>query len=126
MKRYSPFKAPDAAEWLAMDEGERVALAEDYHRRKRVPLPSPMAHAAFHAIVENQIALGVTAVVETLARLQEEGLDRHDAVHAICSILCEFVYSVLKGTPYALEGEAQKEYENRLKVLTARSWHSGG
>jgi hypothetical protein len=41
----------------------------------------------FHVIVENQAAQGLeTPVRRTLARLQAEGLSRHDAVHAVGSI----------------------------------------
>jgi hypothetical protein len=46
------------------------------------------AHAANHVIVENQLAMGdATVVPATLARLMQEGLDRHDAIHAIGSVL---------------------------------------
>jgi hypothetical protein len=66
MQRYDPLKAPDPQEWLALDEQERIALAQDYHRRARIRLPNATAHATAHAIVENQIALGD----ETLCAVQ--------------------------------------------------------
>ena len=33
MMKYDPLKPPDPAQWLAMDEGTRIALVEQYHRR---------------------------------------------------------------------------------------------
>jgi hypothetical protein len=33
MNKYDPQKAPDPAEWLAMDEGERIALVQQYRGR---------------------------------------------------------------------------------------------
>jgi len=45
-------------------------------------------HGVAHVIVENQIAAGDSTVEPvTLARLMREGLDRHDAIHAIGSVL---------------------------------------
>jgi hypothetical protein len=58
MRRYDPIKAPTPEEWLALDEQERIILAEDYHRRARIRLPNATLHATMHAVVENQIALG--------------------------------------------------------------------
>jgi hypothetical protein len=52
-----------------------------------VRLPNAQLHAVIHVVVENQLALGEEVVVETLARLQREGLGRHDGVHAIGSFL---------------------------------------
>lgn len=126
MRRYSPYKAPERAEWLSTDEQERIALCESYHRRKGIHPPNPMLHAAFHAIIENQVALGETVVVETLARLQDDGLDRHDAIHAIGSVLAEHVYDLFGGTAQAGKSDANEEYLDRLKVLTAKSWLRSG
>src|ERR1700733_3070308 len=56
--RYNPLEAPDAEQWLALDEQERIQLALDYHTRARVELPNATVHATVHVIVENQIALG--------------------------------------------------------------------
>jgi hypothetical protein len=58
METYDPLVPPDPAAWLALEEAERLALAEAYHVRKRIKLPSVKAHAVLHVIVENQIAEG--------------------------------------------------------------------
>lgn len=56
VNRYDPERAPEPAEWLALDEQVRIELAEEHHRLARVKLPNLKAHAVFHAIVENQLA----------------------------------------------------------------------
>ena len=46
--QYDPLEAPEPEEWLAIDEAERIHLAQDYHRRTRVRLPNEKLHAVFH------------------------------------------------------------------------------
>ena len=70
-----------------MDEAERIRLVEHYHRTARIKLPSVKAHSTFHVIVENQLAENVEPVVRAMNRLTNEGLTRHDALHAIASVL---------------------------------------
>src|SRR2546422_10880001 len=82
---YDPEPAPSAANWLALDETERIDLVSSYHGRKKIRLPNSQLHAVIHVIVENQLALRESVVVDTLARLQSEGLSRHDALHAVGS-----------------------------------------
>jgi hypothetical protein len=62
--RYDAHKAPDPAEWLELDEQERIDAVREYHRRNKLPVgQSASVHSIAHAIVENQIATGdVTAV----------------------------------------------------------------
>ena len=56
--RYDPLQAPDARQWLALDESERLQLAIDYHVRARLDVPNVRVHATMHTIVENRVALG--------------------------------------------------------------------
>ena len=121
MERYDPLKAPDPQEWLSLDEQERLDLVEDYHRRARINLPNEKLHAIAHAVVENQIALGEELNVErTLRRLMAEGLDRHDAVHAI-GLVC---FELLHGTVHAPKSKAfpKEEYAAALDRLTGEDW----
>jgi len=83
MNRYDPDNAPDPAEWLALEELTRIQLVEEHHRLARIKLPNLKAHAIFHAIVENQVAENLDPVVRAMTRLTSEGLNRHEAVHAI-------------------------------------------
>ena len=85
--QYDADEQPDPDAWLELDEAERIDLVIDYHRRTGVQLETPEPHAIAHVVVEDQVALGeVMPVPETLDRLMDEGLDRHDAVHVIGSI----------------------------------------
>ena len=59
MATYDPEKDLHADRWLAMDEAERVAAVESYHRRKRIRLPQATLHTTIHSVVENQVALGL-------------------------------------------------------------------
>src|SRR5262249_44043025 len=98
MERYDPEIAPIGEDWLATDEGERLLLIEEYHRDARIPLPKRMrsVHASMHVIVENQLALNDEPVVRAMARLTKEGLSRHDAIHAIGSLVAEEVHDLLQ------------------------------
>ena len=90
---YDPLEAPEPEEWLAIDDAERIRLALDYHRRARVRLPNEKLHAVLHIVIENQIALGDEIPVQNTAqRLMAEGLDRHEAIHCIASVLAEFIH----------------------------------
>jgi len=121
MKHYDPKNLPDAAAWLALDEAERIDLVLRYHRRARVGLLNATLHAAIHAVVENQVALGDQIPVRrALERLQAEGLDRHEAIHAVGSVLAKHMYDLLKaGVPPA---DPSKPYLDELEQLTAESW----
>jgi hypothetical protein len=119
--QYDPLEAPEPKEWLAVDEAGRIQLAQDYHRRARVRLPNEKLHAVFHVVIENQIALGdVTSVQSTVQRLIAEGLDRHEAIHAIASVLAEFMHDLVKNP--GSNTESNQAYSAALQRLTAEGW----
>ena len=120
LQRYDPDIAPDPDEWLGLDEAERIVLVEDYHRRIRVKLPSVQAHSAIHAAVENQIAEGRDPSVRAMARLLEEGLDRHNAVHAIGNLIARQIYLVLHDR--RPPDEVNAWFREEIEALTAESW----
>jgi hypothetical protein len=123
MNRYDPDDEPDPEEWLALDEQTRIDLAEEHHRLARTKLPNLKAHAVFHAIVENQIAENLDSVVRAMARLSAEGLGRHDAVHAIASVLAEHLHDLFNDK--AAADNAHAIYNAAVERLTARSWRGG-
>jgi hypothetical protein len=123
MKRYDPVRAPDPEAWLALDEQERIGLVAAHHRRTRAKLPNLQLHAVIHVIVENQLAERVAVVQKTLARLLAEGLDRHEAIHAIGSVAAEHLWKAMNET---LRGpDLEEGYFRRLEALTARDWLEG-
>ena len=120
MNRYDPNRAPDAAEWSALDESEQIMLVKQYHKRERVKLPNEAVHAVFHVIVENQIALGEEMnVASTLDRLLLDGLDRHEAIHAIGAVLAGHMHSMLSDDASEFSEAA---YAADLDALTVSKW----
>ena len=118
---YDPAVAPDPEEWLALDERERIDLALRHHRRAGVSLPNEKAHATFHVVIENQIAMGdELAVRRAVDRLMAEGLDRHEAIHAVASVLAGEINDALKD-PEA-RAFPTDAYSAALERLTAESW----
>jgi hypothetical protein len=126
MNRYDADRAPEPAAWLALDEDTKIDLVVAYHRRRHPRTPRVRLHATFHTIVENQLAASEAVVVETLKRLQTEGLSRHDAVHAIGSVLAAQVYHALKHERPATGDDLNAAYAAELRMLTAKSWQNAG
>jgi hypothetical protein len=120
--KYSPDRSLDSKRWSAFSEDKQIELVRDYHRRSGVKIPNANLHAATHVIVENQILLGdETPVAATLQRLLSEGLSRHDAVHAIGSVLAPVLVDILRGE---IRSEVNLVYYQELQKLTAESWLS--
>lgn len=118
--RYDPEAAPDPEKWLALEEAQRLDSVSAFHSRMRVKLPNAHLHATVHVIVENQLAEGFDLATDALDRLRAEGLDRHEAIHAIGSVLIGHVQSLMQegaSTP-----DPNGPYGNALRTLTARSW----
>jgi hypothetical protein len=120
---YDPDKAPDAGEWLGLDEQERIRLARSYHEAARIKLPSAKAHAVIHAAVENQIATGFGPSCRAIERLQKEGLTRHEAIHAIGSVLAAFIHE-LSSAEGASPGDFQARMNTAIEALTAAKWRA--
>ena len=117
---YDLQKHIDVEAWQARDEFQRIESVLRYHQRNRIRLPNARLHAVIHSIVENQVALGDTHPVSAvLSRLMEEGLDRHDAVHAIGSVLCDQLFAAAKEEGGA---DINAQYQEQLNHLTAESW----
>jgi hypothetical protein len=124
MPKYDPEDDPNPAKWLALDETERIAIVRHYHRKIRAELPSVDAHAAAHAIVENQLAEGLPEAKSALERLLGEGLDRHESIHAIASVLMAHIWN-LANRPQS-PGDPHAPYLAELNNLTAESWRRSG
>ena len=126
MNTYDADHDPDRHAWLGLDEDTKIELVVTYHRRHRSRTPRVRLHATFHTIVENQVAANEPVVVETLKRLRHEGLSRHDAVHAIASVLAAQVYDVLKHEQPETGHDPNEAYAAELRQRTAASWRESG
>ena len=121
--QYDADEQPDPDVWLELDETERLELVIEYHRRTGVQLETPEPHAIAHVVVENQIAMGdATAVPATFKRLMDEGLDRHEAIHAVGSVLMGIVFDVIRKVDD--EANINAKYRCELAALTAASWRA--
>jgi hypothetical protein len=123
MYRYDPAFAPNAQTWLALGEFDRIESVEKHHRIAKIKLPNVRIHAAVHSVVENQIAEGHEPVIRAMKRLIASGLSRHDALHAIGSVLAEHLFDLLKdSTP---NPNVMSIYDAAIERLTVENWHSG-
>ena len=119
--RYDPAVKPNPDEWLELDDGERVLAARQYHKRARERAGNPELHAIIHATVETQLAEGHPDVQAAFARLSREGLDRHNIVHAVGSVLADDIYGIMKSQ----RPHDPVEYARKLGELTAEGWLRG-
>jgi len=80
---------------------------------------NPILHVTIHQTIENQLAAKDPPVVhETLERLMRSGLSRHEAIHAIGSVLSVEIWEILKDErPFD-----EEKYERGLRQLSAREW----
>ena len=117
---YDARRSPDSRRWLRMSEGDRMDQVETYHEESRPhpPGPNPTMHAITHVVVETQLALDDPPEVrKALHRLLQEGLDRHDAIHTIGTLVSEHILgSMQDGGP-----PDPGSYVEALAVLTAAS-----
>lgn len=120
MNRYDPEHTPNPEQWLALDEQIRIQLVEEHHRAARIKLPNLKAHAAFHAIVENQIAENTESVVRAMARLTTEGLSRHEALHAIASVLADHIHDLFNAQ--VDQSNSASIYNAAVERLTTKGW----
>jgi hypothetical protein len=118
---YDPERAPDPERWLELDDGERLGEVVAYHKKARVKLPNAQLHGIMHVAVETQIAEGYAAATSALDRLIGQGLDRHDAIHAIAAVLSGRLLGVMQGAPEF----DRRAYDNELGSLTAERWKKG-
>ncbi|BFG80296.1 hypothetical protein PTKU46_83300 [Paraburkholderia terrae] len=125
MKAYNPQSAPEPDTWLELDEQERIDLIEAWHRAAHVKLPNVTAHAAIHTVVENQIAMNLEPVVRAMHRLTKGGLTRHDAIHAIGSVVAEHLFDILHTEQGDDADASQARYVAAVERLTVTSWHQG-
>lgn len=98
---YDPDHDPDPTPWLAMAEADQIAACEAAHRVPppgHPPIENLHNHAALHAVVETELARDwPPGVRQTLARLRSEGLSRHDAIHALISVVSMMTLELIRG-----------------------------
>lgn len=95
---YDANTQPDTETWLSADESLRTVAVEAHHRElaEHPAIPNVRVHALMHVIVENQLAMDDPPEVRpALMRLLDAGLTRHEAIHAIGSVVAEALFKVM-------------------------------
>jgi len=113
-------------EWLALPEAERLRAAQNYHVQSQIKVPSMQAHAAIHVIVENQLATGYGPSQRAIERLRTGGLSRHEAIHAIGSVVARTVHELTASSDPAVHGTHQERMGAAIDALTVESWKKLG
>ena len=121
MHQYNPAKNPKPQEWLALDELTRLDLISEFHQSHGEFGESIDAHAGIHAVVETQLAMDIPNARSTLGRLRKSGLTRHDAIHAIGTVLAEHMTEITTN-PRVSPDEANSRYYERLRTFTRVDW----
>jgi len=103
MDKYNPNESVDSKNWLDLE----------------LAVEALNVHSTIHVLVENQLAMGVELIPETIAKLIRQGLNRHEAIHAIVAIISEDIFDLLKGNA---EDFSQKKYRRKLEKITAKRW----
>jgi hypothetical protein len=121
MNDYDPSIEPDKQSWLEATEGERIAVVTAFHEKhdKKLDRKALIIHSAVHVVVENQLALGVELLPETVARLIRQGLSRHEAIHAVGAIISGDILGIIRGE--ITEFSASK-YRIKLEKISAKRW----
>lgn len=124
MDKYNPDQPVNSENWLALDEAMRIELVYDFHSDLDLEMADDALslHSTIHVIVENQLAMGVELIPETIAKLTRQGLNRHEAIHAIGALISEDIFDVMNGNA---EEFSQKKYRRKLDKITAKRWLKG-
>jgi len=99
-------------------------IVRDFHEASGEEFPEDALemHTIFHVTVENQLAEKVELLPETIAKLTRQGLDRHEAIHAIAAIISEDIFDLWKGNKTEF---STKQYRRKLEKITAKRWKKG-
>lgn len=122
---YDPSKRLDPAWWSSLASDERVSLAEAAHVAPgawHFPIRDSRAHAIMHVVVENLVAQGEeTPIYATLQKLARQGLERHDAIHALSTVFAEHARAIGAGRAEGDDPPPEAQVK-RAAAVTASSW----
>ena len=119
---YDPSKEPSPEEWLVLDESDRISQAEKYHKKNRIRLPSTNAHDILHVAIVNQISEREEAVTRAMARLQMQGLSRHDSIHALAWVLSQQIYEHQSTESSESDHVISAVYRSAVERINAKDW----
>jgi hypothetical protein len=115
---YDADRPPDRAAWLALPETEKLRLVVSFHAANRQASGRHKSHAAMHVVLEDRVARGEGPVVRALARLQQQGKVRHDALHAVGEVMVWHL-RLLDDSDGVETGAWQRRLNEALEQLSA-------
>ncbi len=97
MLTYDANKGPNAEEWLAADEQERLIAVKAWHAQNGLPTGElEDLHAVAHVVAESNLADSPPPeLVSAFAAAQARGVCRHGAIHAIGMAVTEAIHGVM-------------------------------
>jgi len=101
-----------------MDETWKLGELASYPQEINGMVVNPFVHTVLHLIVDLQIQSETPEYVEsTFGRLQNEGMEEHEALHAIIAIYADLYFSNFrKGGSFSY-----LDYQSRLQNIAADS-----
>ena len=122
--RYNPNIEPDPDWWHSLSREEKINSVLDSHSALWDEVRcNARLHAIAHVTVEDLLASGRNSPVRTTLRnLMAQGLTRHQAIHAIATVILKRITEEIReGNIPSLESCLK-----RLSTLTALSWARRG
>lgn len=126
---YDPNNWPHPDWWDRMGMSERIQAVAKYHQAQKDLNGSNAAinehlHAIAHVIVENLLMSGRRSMLRpVLEKLMRQGLTRHQAIHAIASVLFDHVTEELRDRKHC---DRMAGYLAKLNQLDAIAWARRG
>ena len=123
VETYDAATPPEALAWLETGEEARIQLVVDYHTSIGDVGDNARTHCLLHVIIENQIAMGgaMEPVRERMRQLMAQGLDRHNALHALCSVLIRHMNWIGMSN---IKGDQDARYFREIRRMTAQKWRA--
>lgn len=119
---YDAEKDPDPEVWLGLDQDSRNLAIEEFHVRANLRRRSAdlRAHAVIHMAAETHVAETDPPQARlALTRLLKQGLDRHQAIHAIGTVLSEHLGRAVRQDYFD-----HAAYARDLEHLSADIWRA--
>lgn len=126
---YDPDNWPHPDWWDRMGMSERIQAVAEYHQAHNGFNGSNTAinehlHAIAHVMVENLLMSGRRSMLRpVLEKLMRQGLTRHQAIHAIASVIFDHVTEELRDGKHC---DRMATYLAKLEQVDAIAWARRG
>lgn len=97
-------------------------MVTSYHVQSRIGMTNLKLHALMHVNVENMLTQGRGPMTRALARLQTDGLSRHEAIHALAAVWLAHPVDSYSGDAGLSAREKQLAFNRAVETLSAEKW----